>query len=169
MLRVYNQTTGDSLFEQEKPAIDFFSDVMFLSADQKTVELMSEHMTNVYNYQLTQQTNNTLLGQDFGITSLEYTPTHADDLVFIVTSDDFVDVAQFNEEETSTSKHMVKYWTTFAKTGNPSLNNEDCPVWYPFNQKEKVDYILLKCKFIVFRGQIPTKRAIFSVILTKML
>ena len=167
----YNQTTGDSLFEQEKPAIDFFTDVMFLSADQKTVELMSEHMTNVYNYQLTQQTNNTLLGQDFGITSLEYTPTHADDLVFIVTSDDFVDVAQFNEEETSTSKHMVKYWTTFAKTGNPSLNNEDCPVWYPFNQKEKVDYILLKCKFIVFLGQIPTKRkrAIFSVILTKML
>ena len=62
MLRVYNQTTGDSLFEQEKPLIDFYTDVGFLSADQKTVELMNKYSKNVYNYVLTQQTNKSLLG-----------------------------------------------------------------------------------------------------------
>jgi len=139
----YNHTTGDSLFEQEKPAIDFFTDVMFLSADQKTVELMSEHMTNVFNYHLTQQTNNSLLAKDFGYTELEATPTHADDLVFIVTSEEFTDPASFSEEETSTAMHMVKYWTTFAKYGTPSHKDEKSPVWVPFNSKDK-SYLDLK-------------------------
>ena len=155
MLRVYNQTTGDSLFEQEKPLIDFYTDVGFLSADQKTVELMNEYSGNVYNYYLTQQTNNSLLGKllyywscvfliivnpfclgkDFGL-SVEYTPLHGDDLIFI--NSDFVDPELFNEEEKSLSQHMIRYWTTFAKVGMPSYGDDASPVWYPYNMEEKV-------------------------------
>ena len=46
----YNHTTGDSRFEQEKPAMDFFTDAFFLSSDQKSVELMSGYVEDVYNY-----------------------------------------------------------------------------------------------------------------------
>merc|ERR1712227_568988 len=61
----YNHPTGDSRFEQEKPAMDFFTDAFFLSSDQKSVELMSEYVENVYNYLFSQQTNNSLLAGGF--------------------------------------------------------------------------------------------------------
>merc|ERR1719270_2546526 len=51
----YNHPTGDSRFEQEKPAMDFFTDAFFLSSDQKSVELMSGYVENVYNYLFSQQ------------------------------------------------------------------------------------------------------------------
>ena len=50
------------MFEEEKPAIDFYTDTLFLSTDHKTVELMSEHTNDVYNYYLTQPTNHSVLG-----------------------------------------------------------------------------------------------------------
>ena len=93
-LDFYNHTTGgDSLFEQEKPAVDFSTDVNFLSADQKTVELMSKHMTHVYNYHLTQPTKNSFLMKDLGLT-IEYTPLHADDLIFQISETSISNIAR---------------------------------------------------------------------------
>ena len=60
--RFYNHSAGETVFEQEKPAIDFYTDVTFLSADQKTVELMSQHTNDVYNFYLTQPTNHSVIG-----------------------------------------------------------------------------------------------------------
>jgi len=154
--RVYNHSTGDTLFEQEKPLIDFYTDVGFLSADQKTVELMNKYSKNVYNYYLTQQTNNSLLGKDFGL-SEEYTPLHGDDLIFI--NSDFLDPELLNEEEKSLSEHMIRYWTTFAKTGAPSHGNDASPVWYPYNKEEK-NYMELKSE-PVMKKEVQKERMFF--------
>ena len=83
-LKFYNHTTGDSRLELEKPALDFFTDALFLSQDQKSGELMSQHMRHVYNYHLTQETNNSLLAPGFGLPST-FTPGHGDDLTFQIT------------------------------------------------------------------------------------
>ena len=74
------------------------------------------------------------LAKDFGL-SVEYTPLHGDDLIFI--NSDFVDPELFNEEEKSLSQHMIRYWTTFAKVGMPSYGDDASPVWYPYNKEEK--------------------------------
>ena len=140
----YNHPTGESRFEKEKPAIDFFTDSLFLSSDQKSVELMSVHVKNVFNYHFSQPTNNSLLAGGFNL-SIEYTPTHADDLIFLVSLDalskTYPDVIKgFSEDETATSKHMIKYWTNFAKYGDPSGYGKDAhePEWHPVRQNKKV-------------------------------
>lgn len=147
VLEFYNQTTGTSLFEQEKPAIDFWTDVNFLSADQKTVELMSKHVTDVYNYHLTQPTQLSFLMNDLGLT-IEYTPMHADDLVFQVSETSIDNNAWFNDEEKATAKYMARSWANFAKHGNPSptTSNDDSPTWLPLSPNTKVcnNYIYSK-------------------------
>ena len=57
-LDFYNHTAGESNFAQELPAMDFATDAWFLAADQKSVELMSGHVRNVYNYLFSQVTTN---------------------------------------------------------------------------------------------------------------
>ena len=54
----YNHTAGESNFAQELPAMNFATDSWFLAADQKSVELMSGHVRNVYNYLFSQVTEN---------------------------------------------------------------------------------------------------------------
>ena len=136
---IYNHTTGESTFEQERPAINFFTDSMFLSSDQKSVGLMSVHVRDVYNYHFSQQTNNSLIGQFFEL-PIEYTPMHGDDVAFLVSSADVVDLTNFSDEEKSASRNMIKYWTNFAKHGSPSpaLDDDDSPTWFPVTPTEKV-------------------------------
>merc|ERR1719195_2100588 len=71
-LDFYNHTAGESNFAQELPAMDFATDAWFLAADQKSVELMSGHVRNVYNYLFSQSTNHSWLGPQ---SPLEYTPS----------------------------------------------------------------------------------------------
>ena len=77
------------------------------------------------------------LGKAFGL-GIEYTPTHADDLVFITTG--LIEPESLSEEEKLLSQHMNRYWTTFAKFGKPSHIDKSSPVWYPYDIKEKVDF-----------------------------
>ena len=77
------------------------------------------------------------LGKAFGL-GIEYTPTHADDLVFITTG--LIEPELLSEEEKLVSQHMNRYWTTFAKFGKPSHIDKSSPVWYPYDIKEKVDF-----------------------------
>ena len=143
-LQFYNHTTGDSRFEGEKPFIDFTTDYLFLSSDQKSVELMSGYVKNVFNYHLSQPTNSSLLARSMGLTT-EYTPTHTDDLVFLIDHDEMQKlfpalIPDFSDEEMSTSHHMVKYWTNFAKYGTPTGTGDNShePAWYPVKPNQKV-------------------------------
>merc|ERR1711992_356866 len=103
--RFYNHPTGDTDIEQEQPAIDLLTDTWFGSYDQKSVELMSGHTRNVYNYYLTQQTNNSLVGKMMNI-STEYTPIHGDDLVFLISNKTLRETTDLSEEERKTAEHM---------------------------------------------------------------
>ena len=82
-LQFYNHTSGESNFEQELPAISFGTDTWFLSYDQKSAEWMSEHMKHVYNYVFTQKTNNSWFVPLMDL-SIEYTPIHGDDEIFLI-------------------------------------------------------------------------------------
>ena len=151
-LQFYNHTTGDSRFEGEKPFIDFTTDYTFLSSDQKSVELMSGYVKNVFNYHLSQPTNSSLLAQGMGL-GIEYTPTHADDLNFLVSPDEIKKlfptlIKDSSEDERATSKHMRKYWTNFAKYGIPTGTGVDLhePAWYPVKPNQKVGFIFHKIK-----------------------
>ena len=144
-LKFYNHTTGDSDFEQELPAIDFSTDAYFLSSDQKSVELMSRFVKNVYNYYLTQKTNNSFLAKDMGL-GYEYTPMHSDDLTFQIMTTSVDDLEDYSEEEKSTAKHFNRYLANFAKYGTPntmmkSFNKqyeEESPFWHSVSTNEKV-------------------------------
>ena len=69
--------------------------------------------------------------------TLEYTPTHGDDEVFLI---DSTDRSTFSEEERLTAQHLASYWTNFAKHGNPSPIGGDKarPLWYPVTPDTKV-------------------------------
>ena len=136
--KFYNHSTGDSRIELEKPALDFFTDSMFLSSDQKSVELMSEHSRHIYNYYFSQETNNSLLTSEFGLPST-HTPGHGDDLTFQIT-EGAVDPSKFSEAETATAGHMTRYWTNFAKFGNPTpvTGEKNSQLWYPVTPDAKV-------------------------------
>ena len=56
-LDFYNHSSGETQYELEKPAIDFASDTLFLSYDQKSAEIMNSHMSSVYNFYFTQKTD----------------------------------------------------------------------------------------------------------------
>ena len=151
-LQFYNHTTGNTRFEGEKPFIDFTTDYTFLSSDQKSVELMSGYLKNVFNYHLSQPTNSSLLAQGMGL-GIEYTPTHADDLNFLVSPDEIKKlfptlINDSSEDERATSKHMRKYWTNFAKYGIPTGAGVDLhePAWYPVKPNQKVGFIFHKIK-----------------------
>merc|ERR1711884_948631 len=96
---------------------------------------MSGHVRNVYNYLFSQSTNHSWLGPLMGLT-LEYTPTHGDDEVFLI---DSTDRSTFSEEERLTAQHLATYWTNFAKHGNPSpIGDKASPLWYPVTPDTKV-------------------------------
>ena len=136
----YNHPEGDSRIEQEKPALDFYTDVVFTSSDQKSVELMSSHVRNVYNFYLSQKTENSIIGQAFKLTS-DYTPMHGDDFAFMMLPEEGDNI---NDEERATARAMIKYWANFAKYGTPSVvgdrvdSGSALPAWYPVDGEEKV-------------------------------
>ena len=82
-LRYYNHPQGETQVETDQPLMDLLTDATFISPDQETVEAMSEHTDRVFNYYLTQQTDNSLLAGLFNQT-MDYTPVHGDDLVYLM-------------------------------------------------------------------------------------
>jgi len=138
-LKYYNHPQGDTAVAKDQPMMDLFSDVTFISPDQKTVKLMSKYSSHVFNYYLTQKTNKSPLGKLFK-QGIEYTPIHADELVFLM--DGYTDKT---EEETALSNKMIKYWTNFAKYGHPTPSSQDTPFWNAVTQTEN-NYMELKAE-----------------------
>ena len=55
---------------------------------------------------------------------------HSGDLAFVFGNTHRVGL-DWHEDDHKLSQYMVKYWTNFARTGNP--NGSDLPVWQKFN------------------------------------
>ena len=134
--RYYNHTAGQSDRELEQVAIDLITDSWFASSDQKSVELMSRHSRHVYNFYLSQSTNNSLFGAE-----PDFTPAHGDDLTFMV-KNNLQENPGFSEEERLTARHIVEYWTNFAKYGSPSPVGveSEAPTWFPVTPASKVNH-----------------------------
>merc|ERR1712106_388594 len=139
-LKYYNHPKGDTDIELDQPLMDLFTDVMFVSPDQKSVQLMSKYTTNVFNYHITQQTDNSLLAKVFNQTK-EYTPAHGDDLISLMEL--YGLKLDQSEEEAALAEHMVKYWTNFAEFGHPTPSGQDLPFWDSVTQTEN-NYLELK-------------------------
>eukprot|EP00090_Calanus_glacialis_P020465 TRINITY_DN3150_c0_g1_i4.p1 TRINITY_DN3150_c0_g1~~TRINITY_DN3150_c0_g1_i4.p1 ORF type:complete len:682 (-),score=113.06 TRINITY_DN3150_c0_g1_i4:149-2194(-) len=139
-MNYYNHPAGESVLELDQPLMDLTSDVVFLSPDQKTVQLMSKHSQHVFNYYLTQKTDKSPIGQLLQL-GIEYTPIHGDDLIFLMTN--YGQKLELSQEESALSSHMIKYWTNFAKFGHPSPSSEDLPFWDSVTETDK-SYMELK-------------------------
>merc|ERR1711892_246044 len=139
-LKYYNHPKGDTDIELDQPLMDLFTDVMFVSPDQKSVQLMSKYTTNVFNYHITQQTDNSLLAKVFNQTK-EYTPAHGDDLISLMEL--YGLKLDQSDEDAALAEHMVKYWTNFAKFGHPTPSGQDLPFWDSVTQTEN-NYLELK-------------------------
>jgi carboxylesterase type B len=132
--------TGDDFSKENKQSIiDMFTDMIFLSPDQKSVSLMSEGRSPVFNYQLTYKGTNTfasLFGpaaaeDDFGV-------FHGDDLLYLFKSSLFVDFEEQTEEDQKMTELMVTYWTNFAKYGNPTpFKIANASNWTPVQTGQK--------------------------------
>jgi carboxylesterase type B len=134
-MNYYNHPAGESVLELDQPLMDLTSDIVFLSPDQKTIQLMSKHSQHVFNYYLTQKTDKSPIGQLLQL-GTEYTPIHGDDLIFLMTN--YGQKLELSEEESALSNHMIKYWTNFAKFGHPTPSSEDLPFWASVTETAKV-------------------------------
>merc|ERR1712128_320261 len=136
-LKYYNHPKGDSNIDLDQPLMDLITDVSFVSPDQKTVQLMSKHSPDIFNYHLTQQTDNSFFGR-LPNQSIEYSPLHGDDLTFLMGHNE-----KQIDEESALADQMVKYWTNFAKFGHPTPSAQDLPFWDLVTQTEN-NYMELK-------------------------
>ena len=143
--RFYNHSVAETEIELERPAMDLITDSYFGSYDQKSVELMSRYSKHVYNFYLSQQTNNSIFTP--GPELVDYTPSHGDDLAFIVNEKTLEDAEEMSEEERSTARHMIRYWSNFAKYGQPSPvgRSEELATWYPVTPDTKVRQEAVNC------------------------
>jgi len=139
-MKYYNHPQGDSAVEQDQPVMDILSDSVFISPDQKTVEMMGKHSQHVFNYYLTMKTDKSFLGQVLQL-GPEYSPIHGDDLMFLFQL--YGQKLKLSEKEAALSKQMIKYWTNFAKFGHPTPSlTEDLPYWDAVTE-ESQNYIEL--------------------------
>jgi carboxylesterase type B len=136
--------TGDNFgLENLQNTMNLFTDSFFLASDQKSVSLMAQGDSPVYNYRLTYNGKNSFANVFLGEAAkdIDIGATHVDDLIYLLKSPFFtLDTV----EELKLSKLMVECWTNFAKYGNPTpFKNDDHPTWQPVTHQKK-NYMDLK-------------------------
>jgi len=118
--------------------MDLFTDALFLSPDQKWVDIMLKQKVPVYNYQFTLKPKTTI-GQLFGLDDPNLTPINGEDILMLF--DQFSTLYLEEDKETEVGDMMVEYWTNFAKYGNPSpFDKSMIPKWKQVtDQKEYLE------------------------------
>merc|ERR1711881_207083 len=133
--------TGDDFTQENKDSLTaMFGDAAFLAGDQKTVSLMSEGSSPVFNYLLTHKGANSVASlfteseEDFGV-------VHGDDLQYLFKSplyDEFFEGVEFTEDDKKMIDLMVTLWSNFAKYGNPTpFKNAGIANWTPVQPDQK--------------------------------
>merc|ERR1711881_365798 len=130
--------TGDDFTQENKDSLTaMFGDGLFHASDQKTVSLMSEGSSPVFNYLLAYKGSNTFAKffteseEDFGV-------VHGDDLLYLFKSPIFDEGIEFTEDDTKMIDLMVTYWSNFAKYGNPTpFKDAGIANWTPVQPDQK--------------------------------
>jgi len=125
-----------------------FTDVFFQNPDQRSAQLVSKR-ADVYNYYYTYKGSNSL---SVLFSLPEYDPMHADELMIQFAMDQapkfltlFPEGITLSEEDKKMADVMTKYWTQFAKYGNPSPDGMEAhglPKWNKFGEEK--NYLELK-------------------------
>ncbi|XP_013381889.1 acetylcholinesterase-like [Lingula anatina] len=82
---------------------------------------------------------------------------HGDDLHFMIGSHEpFVPGATFTDDEKYLSKMMMRYWSNFAKTGNPKMPESVPAIWEEYTANEK-HYLEFGYDIVGKRSVIPER------------
>ena len=154
--KYYDHPQAEEGVGADQPLMDLFGDAMFISPDQKTVEIVSKYVPNTFNYHFNQKTDNSLLGTIFKL-GKEYTPIHADEIPYLM--DGYSIAPNFTAEDLSLSKQMIKYWANFAKYGHPSPSGQELPYWSRVTEEKKVIKVCYQLYFyrIIFQSYMELK------------
>jgi len=128
---------GTNISENQEGWNNMFTDVFFQNPDQKLAELASKHV-DVYNYVFTHKSNTTLC-QIYGLPDNNLAPIHGDEILFQFAPEKlgmFPDGITLSEEDEKVAEAMLKYWTQFAKTGNPSPPGQNLQKWNKFGEEK---------------------------------
>jgi len=114
--------------------IQMMTDALFLSPDQKAVELYAKHGVPVYNYYFNYKPNTTI-SKIFGFPDNELAPINGEDILHLF--DQFSGIHLESKIETKVGNTMIDYWTNFAKYGNPSpFDSDDLVKWEQYTDKK---------------------------------
>ncbi|XP_006863592.1 PREDICTED: carboxylesterase 5A [Chrysochloris asiatica] len=124
----------DSMAEIRNSFLDLLGDVFFVVPALVTAQHHRAAGAPVYFYEFQHRP------QCFEDTKPAFVKADHTDEIRFVFGGAFLkgDVVMFEgatEEEKLLSRKMMKYWTNFARTGNP--NGEDLPLWPAYNQAEQ--------------------------------
>ncbi|XP_038062660.1 cholinesterase 1-like isoform X2 [Patiria miniata] len=133
-----NYTTADQS-NYFKPFYHITNDEGFACPSDTVVRAFAEFNPDTYLYQMTHVSSFHVPG-----TTLNDTVQHGDELGYVFGSTFNTDLEpplELTEEEVQMSVDVMRYWTNFAKTGNPnleSLNNEEASnakIWHKYNKQ----------------------------------
>jgi len=132
--------TGDDFTQENKDSLTaMFGDGLFHASDQKTVSLMSEGSSPVFNYLLTYKGSNSVASlfteseEDFGV-------VHGDDLQYLFKMPPYNkdEGIESTEDDKKMIDLMVTYWSNFAKYGNPTpFRDAGIASWTPVRPDQK--------------------------------
>lgn len=137
--KYYTQANYD-LRESGQSWMDMFTDSGFLSPDQKVMQLMTQHGSQVFNYIFSYVPTNTI-AKIYGAPDTSISPVHAEDILFLF--EEFANIRISTDEELALSDKILTYWTNFAKYNHPSpFMDDSLPAWKPYSESKR--YMELK-------------------------
>ncbi|XP_071494932.1 acetylcholinesterase-like [Diadema antillarum] len=150
------------------PLCDLAGDNFFLCPAFSYARQLSAAGLNVYSYVMTHRPSHSIWGRD----KTWMGATHGEDIAYVFGSPFGVDsedkeadyflIGRFTEEEVEISQQIIKYWSNFAKTGDPNSGSDDekYPTWPKYRADAPV-YKELARSFETHTGTMFGKRCYF--------
>ncbi|XP_046995686.1 carboxylesterase 5A-like isoform X2 [Schistocerca americana] len=137
-MREFYFGNGTVSVDNPDPVVDFNNDMMFFEPTDALVRKVSELSdTPVFYYEFDYR-GKIVQSTNWGV-------NHAGDIFVLFVRDDTVCNLDPESEEDQVRRNMVRYWTNFAKYGNPTPE-ADPVIWEPYNNVTR-SYMLMQSNF----------------------
>ncbi|CAK1586349.1 unnamed protein product [Parnassius mnemosyne] len=162
LLQAYSENTQPE-DDQDKLAVDFFSDLEFVSGIWVSGKLMAQRGVPVRLYEFSYDGKLNLFKLSFGI--MRKGAAHGDDRGYVLSREI---THKANEDDLIVRNTMSKMWTNFAKFSSPTPdgNLDNLVEWPLFTEKDPV-YLSINKEIKVKSNYKPNKMAIFEEIYEK--